>query len=149
MGLPAPSPQFQFSQSQLVPARPTQPGHGPLQSQDIPMPTVPPNKLIAPGSPPFQYIGNHEPALGGTEAPLSSSYTFAPASYGQMGINSSLATPSQALPQVPQGQAPKVHSPQVHEPQVHVVQVQCRKLVDNLQLQESQFEQQAFKIIPL
>ncbi|KAJ9705339.1 hypothetical protein PVL29_003398 [Vitis rotundifolia] len=89
MGLPAPSPQFQFSQSQL-------------------------------------YIGNHEPAFGGTGAPLSSSYTFAPASYGQMGINSSSATPSQALPQVPQVpqvQAPKVHSPQVHGPQVHVLQV--------------------------
>lgn len=75
MGLSTSSPQFQFSRSQLVPETPTEQGYGLLQSEGIPMPVVQLSRLIAAGPPPSQCIGDHEPALGGTGSPLSSSYT--------------------------------------------------------------------------
>ncbi|KAF8377672.1 hypothetical protein HHK36_031056 [Tetracentron sinense] len=85
---PAQSQQLQFSQPmQQLPPRPGQPGQGPPSSQPILMPYYQPNRPITSGSQHprqnSQHLNNHMPGIGGPGLPLSSSYTFAPSSYGQ------------------------------------------------------------------
>ncbi|CAL0316327.1 unnamed protein product [Lupinus luteus] len=85
VGMPPQNPQPQFSQpNQQLPPR-----HG--QPMPLPLPVARPNMHIS--SEPMmtqtdsQAPNGYTPGLGGPGLPLSSSYTFAPSSYGQMQTN--------------------------------------------------------------
>uniref|UniRef100_A0A2P2KES2 Pre-mRNA-processing protein 40A n=1 Tax=Rhizophora mucronata TaxID=61149 RepID=A0A2P2KES2_RHIMU len=102
-GLPPHPQQLQFPQPmQHLPSRPSQPAHLPPSSQAIALPTTQP---AAPPPPTVQTPSNYAPGFGGLGAPLSSSYTFAPPSYGQPPIN---FNPIPQYQPVPQMQAPNV-----------------------------------------
>lgn len=78
----------QFSQAmQQLPPRPNQPGPIAPSSQPIPMPYIQQNRPLTSSSPqPNQTappLNSHMPGLAGPGMPFSSSYTFAPASFGQ------------------------------------------------------------------
>ncbi|KAF8410256.1 hypothetical protein HHK36_002781 [Tetracentron sinense] len=105
VGMPsAHSQQLQFPQQmQQLPPRPGQPGLGP-PSQAIPMPYVQSNRPFTSGSPQpqqsSQSLNNHMPGLGGPGMPVSSSYTFAPSSYGQPQNSISALSQYQAISQM-------------------------------------------------
>ncbi|CAL0300387.1 unnamed protein product [Lupinus luteus] len=90
VGMPPQNPNPQFSQPiQQLPPRHSQPM--PLPPQAIPLPAARPNlhmlsepKMAQADS---QAPNGYTPGLGGSGTPLSSSYTFAPSSYGQMQTN--------------------------------------------------------------
>ncbi|KAK1319755.1 Pre-mRNA-processing protein 40A [Acorus calamus] len=94
VGIPSAQPQMPpFPQSgQQVPQR-----SGPPASQGIPMPYIQPNMPMASGPMQMQQ---------GTHFPISSSYTFAPPSYGQP--QSSLHSATQYQP------VSQIHAPVVH-----------------------------------
>ncbi|KAG6699086.1 hypothetical protein I3842_08G052900 [Carya illinoinensis] len=88
-GMPAgQNQQYQFSQPiQQLHSRPNQPGHATPPSQAMQMPYVQTNRPLA--SVPLQSqqsappLTNHMPGLAGSGMPISSSYMFAPSSFGQ------------------------------------------------------------------
>lgn len=107
VGMPSGQSQtLQFSQPmQQYPPRPTQPGHA---TQAIQMPYIQQNRPLTSGSPQSQQtahpLSNQMPGLVGSGMPLSSSYTFAPSSFGQPQSNVN-APQFQSLPQM---QSPNV-----------------------------------------
>ncbi|XP_057991376.1 pre-mRNA-processing protein 40A-like isoform X2 [Hevea brasiliensis] len=121
-GLPAQPPQPQFPQSvQQLPARPGQPGPGPPPSQVIALPNAQPSRHVAPGSslppPSVPTPINYVPGLGGPGAPvpLSTSYTFAPTSYGQPPVTFNAVSQYQPMaqmhaPNIPAGGQPAISS---------------------------------------
>ncbi|XP_052202335.1 pre-mRNA-processing protein 40A isoform X2 [Diospyros lotus] len=83
-----PNQQLQYSQPmQQLPMRPAQPAHSVPSSQAIPMTYIQPSMPLTSSSPQSHQaapaLNNHMPSLGGPGVPLSSSYTFAPSSFGQ------------------------------------------------------------------
>ncbi|KAG2704779.1 hypothetical protein I3760_05G021100 [Carya illinoinensis] len=104
--------QPQFSQSiQQFPPRPGQLGHATLPSQAIPLPIAQPN-MHSTSEKPIPQINSqtpnsYSPVLSGPERPLTSSYTFAPSSYGQPHTNFNASTQYQFTPQM---HAPDVSS---------------------------------------
>ncbi|XP_068669590.1 pre-mRNA-processing protein 40A-like [Aristolochia californica] len=95
--------QSQFSQPmQQIPPLPVHPGQGPPSSQGMPLSYGQPNRPITSGSPSLpphqstQSVNSHVPGLG---MPLSSSYTFAAASYGQT-HNINVHSPYQSMSQI-------------------------------------------------
>ncbi|CAK7330229.1 unnamed protein product [Dovyalis caffra] len=104
-GLPPQPPQPQFPHSmQQLPARPNQPSHGPPPPQAMQLPNAQPNRHVMSGSPlpppNIQTPNNYMPGLGGPGVPLSSSYTFAPSSYGQPPATFNTVTQYQPMPQM-------------------------------------------------
>ncbi|KAG8645716.1 pre-mRNA-processing protein 40A isoform X2 [Manihot esculenta] len=104
-GLPTQPPQPQFPQPvQQLPARPGQPSPGPPPSQVIALPNAQPNRHVAPGSslppPSIPTPINYAPGLGGPGAPLSTSYAFAPSSYGQPPVAFNAVTQYQPMAQM-------------------------------------------------
>ncbi|KAK9269905.1 hypothetical protein L1049_025478 [Liquidambar formosana] len=120
VGMPSGQSQpLQFSQPmQQLPPRPSQPGLATPSSQAIPMPYNQPNRPLTSGSSQSQQtahpFSNHMPGLGGPGMPLSSSYTFAPSSFGQQqnNINASQFQPMSQMqaPAVPVGGQPWLSS---------------------------------------
>ncbi|XP_057422541.1 pre-mRNA-processing protein 40A-like isoform X2 [Lotus japonicus] len=103
VGMHPQNPQPQFSQPiQPLPPRPSQ--QLPLPSQPIPLPVARPNMQMSSESmiplPDSQAPNGYAPGLGGPGMPLSSSYTFAPSSYGQVQTNFSSASQYQTIPQI-------------------------------------------------
>uniref|UniRef100_A0A6N2MBW6 Pre-mRNA-processing protein 40A-like n=1 Tax=Salix viminalis TaxID=40686 RepID=A0A6N2MBW6_SALVM len=104
-GLPPqpPQPQFPHPMQQLS-ARPNQPGLGPPPPQAIPLPNAQQNRHVMSGSPlpppSVQTPNSYMPGLGGPGVPLSSSYTFAPSSYGQPPVNFNAVTQFQPMTQM-------------------------------------------------
>ncbi|PNT57402.2 hypothetical protein POPTR_001G289800v4 [Populus trichocarpa] len=104
-GLPPQPPQPQFPHPmQQLPARPNQPSLGPPPPQAIPLPNAQPNRHVMSGSPlpppSVQTPNSYMPGLGGPGVPLSSSYTFAPSSYGQPPVTFNAVTQFQPMPQM-------------------------------------------------
>ncbi|KAJ4716105.1 pre-mRNA-processing protein 40A-like [Melia azedarach] len=104
-GLPSQNPQPQFPQSmQQLPTRPgpPAPGHIPPPSQVMSLPNAQPSNHIISGSslpqPNVQAPSSYPPGLGGLGRPLSSSYTFAPSSYGQPQVTVNINTGTQYQP---------------------------------------------------
>ncbi|KAG6793070.1 hypothetical protein POTOM_002254 [Populus tomentosa] len=102
-GLPPQPPQPQFPHPmQQLPARPNQPSLGPPPPQAIPLPNAHPNRHVMSGSPlpppSVQTPNSYMPGLGGPGVPLSSSYTFAPSSYGQPPVTFNAVTQFQPMP---------------------------------------------------
>ncbi|KAF2320867.1 hypothetical protein GH714_031427 [Hevea brasiliensis] len=149
-GLPAQPPQPQFPQSvQQLPARPGQPGPGPPPSQVIALPNAQPSRHVAPGSslppPSVPTPINYAPGLGGPGAPvpLSTSYTFAPTSYGQPPVTFNAVSQYQPMaqmhaPNIPAGGQPAVSSAIRALPLLHL----CSTMGNNLQLLLPMFRQQ-------
>ncbi|XP_028767229.1 pre-mRNA-processing protein 40A isoform X2 [Neltuma alba] len=110
VGMPSQNQQPQFVQPiQQMPPRPGQQLH--LPSQALPLPVARPNmpipsESIVPQSD-SQTPNGYTPGLGGSGLPLSSSYTYAPSSYGQ--VQSNFSATSQYQP-VSQTQALNVSS---------------------------------------
>ncbi|KAJ6716460.1 PRE-MRNA-PROCESSING PROTEIN 40B [Salix koriyanagi] len=119
-GLPPQPPQPQYPHSmQQLPAIPNQPSHGPPPPpQAMPLPNAQPNWHVMSGSPlPPHSVqtSNYMPGLGGPGVPLSSSYTFAPSSYGQPPITFNAVSQYQPIPQmhapsIPSGGQPALSS---------------------------------------
>ncbi|XP_015576606.2 pre-mRNA-processing protein 40A isoform X3 [Ricinus communis] len=104
-GLPSQPPQSQFPPSvQQFPSRPGQPGHGPPPSQVISLPNAQANRHVTSGSslppPSVPTSINYAPGLGGPGAPLSSSYTFVPSSYGQPPVAANTVSQYQPISQM-------------------------------------------------
>lgn len=103
VGMPPQNQPPQFSQPiQPLPPRPSQ--QLPLPSQAIPLPVARPNMQISSESmmpqPDSQAPNGYAPGLGGPGVTLSSSYTFASSSYGQVQTNFSSAGQYQHVPQI-------------------------------------------------
>ncbi|XP_065872403.1 pre-mRNA-processing protein 40A-like [Euphorbia lathyris] len=101
-GIPSHPQQPQYPQSvQQLPGRLGQPGPGPPQSQVITLSNAVPNRHVTAGSslppPSVPTPINYATGLGGPGAPLSSSYTFAPPSYGQPPVAFSSVTQYQPM----------------------------------------------------
>ncbi|KAF7811100.1 pre-mRNA-processing protein 40A-like isoform X1 [Senna tora] len=110
VGMPSQNQQPQFAQPvQQLPSRPGQ--QLPLPSQAIPLPVARPNMHIPSESmmpqPDSQTPNGYAPGLGGSGIPLSSSYTYAPSSYGQVQSNFNATSQYQPVSQI---QAPIVSS---------------------------------------
>ncbi|XP_057977866.1 pre-mRNA-processing protein 40A-like isoform X2 [Malania oleifera] len=92
---------------QQLPARPGQLGHVPPPSQTILMSNVQSSRPITSGLPQpqqnVQTLSSYSHGFGGLGLHISSSYTFAPSSYGLPQLNSNVATqhPPVLLSQVP------------------------------------------------
>ncbi|KAK7280237.1 hypothetical protein RJT34_25299 [Clitoria ternatea] len=102
VGMPPQNQQPQFSQPiQQLPPRPSQPLPPPTQA--IPLPIARPNMHMPSESmipqPDSQAPNGYTPGLGGPGVPLSSSYTFAPSTYGQVQPNFSSTNQFQPVPQ--------------------------------------------------
>ncbi|KAF3954921.1 hypothetical protein CMV_019793, partial [Castanea mollissima] len=114
VAMPAgPSQPLQFSQPiQQLPSRPTLPGHAMPSSQGIQMPYGQTNRPLA--SMPLQSqqsapaLVNHMPGSG---IPISSSYTFAPSSFGQHQNNISASSQFQPMSQMPAPVVPAAGQP--------------------------------------
>ncbi|KAK7343536.1 hypothetical protein VNO77_12340 [Canavalia gladiata] len=103
VGMPPQNQQLQYSQPiQQLPPRPSQ-QLPPPPSQAIPLPVARPNMHIPSESmipqPDSQAQNGYTPGLGGPGMPLSSSYTFAPSTYGQVQTNFSATSQFQPVPQ--------------------------------------------------
>ncbi|KAF9675781.1 hypothetical protein SADUNF_Sadunf09G0068500 [Salix dunnii] len=119
-GLPPQPPQPQFPHSmQQLPAINNQPSHAPPPPpQAIPLTNAQPNRHVMSGSPMPPHsvqTSNYMPGLGGPGMPLSSSYTFAPSSYGQPPITFNAVSQYQPIPQmhassIPSGGQPALSS---------------------------------------
>ncbi|OMO63416.1 hypothetical protein COLO4_32485 [Corchorus olitorius] len=96
--------QPQFPQAmQHLPARPGQPGHIPPAPPAIPLPTAQPNQHVSPGAsslpqPNIQTPNNYMPGVPTSH--LSSSYSFAPSSYGQAPVSHNAMAQYQPMPQL-------------------------------------------------
>uniref|UniRef100_A0A7N2N4N8 WW domain-containing protein n=1 Tax=Quercus lobata TaxID=97700 RepID=A0A7N2N4N8_QUELO len=108
-----PSQPLQFSQPiQQLPSRPTLPGHAMPSSQGIQLPYGQTNRPLA--SMPLQSqqsapaLVNHMPGSG---IPISSSYTFAPSSFGQHQNNISASSQFQPMSQMPAPVVPVAGQP--------------------------------------
>ncbi|KAK4559903.1 hypothetical protein RGQ29_008904 [Quercus rubra] len=114
VAMPAgPSQPLQFSQPiQQLPSRPTLPGHAMPSSQGIQLPYGQTNRPLA--SMPLQSqqsapaLVNHMPGSG---IPISSSYTFAPSSFGQHQNNISAPSQFQPMSQMPAPVVPVAGQP--------------------------------------
>ncbi|XP_019428118.1 PREDICTED: pre-mRNA-processing protein 40A-like isoform X1 [Lupinus angustifolius] len=103
VGMPPQNPNPQFSQPiQQLPPRHSQPM--PLPPQAIPLPVARPNMHMSSEQKMAQADSQapnvYTSGLGGPGMPLSSSYTFAPSSYGQMQTNFVSTGQYQSVPQV-------------------------------------------------
>ncbi|RDX79377.1 Pre-mRNA-processing protein 40B, partial [Mucuna pruriens] len=103
VGMPPQNQQPQFSQPiQQLPPRPSP--QLPPPSQAIPLPVVRPNMHIPSESmmpqPDSQAPNGYGPGLGGPGMPLSSSYTFASSTYGQVQTNFNSTGQFQPVPQI-------------------------------------------------
>ncbi|KAH1190889.1 Pre-mRNA-processing protein 40B [Glycine max] len=107
VGIPPQNQQPQFSQPiQQLPPRPSP--QLPPPSQAIPMPVARPNMHIPSESmmqqsdsqAHSQAPNGYTPGLGGPGMPLSSSYTFAPSTYGQVQANFNSTGQFQPVPQI-------------------------------------------------
>ncbi|OMO73829.1 hypothetical protein CCACVL1_17115 [Corchorus capsularis] len=103
-GFPPQTQQPQFPQAmQHLPARPGQPGHIPPAPPAIPLPTAQPNQHVSPGAsslpqPNIQTPNNYMPGVPTSH--LSSSYSFAPSSYGQAPVSHNVMAQYQPMPQL-------------------------------------------------
>ncbi|KAK7269941.1 hypothetical protein RIF29_22761 [Crotalaria pallida] len=103
VGMPPQNQQPQFPQPiQQLPPRHSQ--QIPLPSQAIPLPIAQPNMHIS-AEPMMAQTGSqapngYTPGLAGPGVPLSSSYTFAPSSYGQVQTNFVSTGQYQPVPQI-------------------------------------------------
>ncbi|XP_022763536.1 pre-mRNA-processing protein 40A-like isoform X2 [Durio zibethinus] len=107
-GFPPQTLQPQFPQvMQQLPARPGQPGHIPPAPLAVSLPTAQPNRHVSPGaSLPQPYTQTPNNYVSGVPASnLSSSYTFAPSSYGQVPVSHNAMAQYQPMAQL---QAPCV-----------------------------------------
>ncbi|KAK8564242.1 hypothetical protein V6N12_036370 [Hibiscus sabdariffa] len=107
-GFPSQTPQPQFPQVMpQLPARPGQPGHILPAPPSIPLPAAQPNQHVNPGAllpqPNIQTPNNYFPGVPASH--LSSSYTFAPSSYGQVPVSHNAMAQYQPMAQL---QAPDV-----------------------------------------
>ncbi|XP_020207674.1 pre-mRNA-processing protein 40A [Cajanus cajan] len=103
VGMPPQNQQPQFTQPiQQLPPRPSP--QLPPPSQAIPLPVARPNMHIPSESmmpqPDSQAPNGYTPGLGGPGMPLSSSYTFAPSTYGQVQTNFNSTGQFQPVPQI-------------------------------------------------
>ncbi|XVF01408.1 hypothetical protein REPUB_Repub04eG0086800 [Reevesia pubescens] len=107
-GFPPQTPQPQFPQvMQQLPARPAQPGHIPPAPHAVSLPTAQPNRHVGQGAslPQLNIRTPNNYIPGFPASHLSSSYTFAPSSYGQVPMSHNAMTQYQPLAQL---QAPSV-----------------------------------------
>ncbi|GMJ03491.1 pre-mRNA-processing protein 40A [Hibiscus trionum] len=116
-GFPSQTPQPQFPQVMpQLPARPGQPGHILPAPPAVPLPAAQPNQHVNPGAslpqPNIQTPTNYFPGVPASH--LSSSYTFAPPSYGQAPLSHNAMAQYQPMtqlqaPDVPTGGQVSVH----------------------------------------
>lgn len=107
-GFPPQTPQPQFPQvMQQLQARPGQPGHIPPAPPAVSLPTAQPNRHVSPGAslPPPNIQTPNNYVCGVPASHLSSSYTFAPSSYGQVPVSHNAMAQYQPMAQL---QAPNV-----------------------------------------
>ncbi|XVE93531.1 hypothetical protein REPUB_Repub01dG0202700 [Reevesia pubescens] len=102
-GFPHQTPQPQFPQvMQQLPARPGQPGHIPPAPPAVSLPTAQPNWHVSPGAslpqPNSQTPNNYMPGVPASH--LSSTYTFASASYGQVPVSHNAMAKYQPMAQL-------------------------------------------------
>lgn len=116
VAMPAgPGQPLQFSQPiQQLPSRPTPPGHAMPSSQAMQLPYGQTNRPLA--SVPLQSqhsapLTNHMPGSAGPGVPISSSYTFAPTSFGQPQNNISASSQFQPMSQMPAPVVPVAGQP--------------------------------------
>ncbi|KAA3463534.1 pre-mRNA-processing protein 40A-like [Gossypium australe] len=107
-GFPSQTPQPQFPQvMQQLPARPGQPGHILPPPPSVSLPAAQPNQHVNPGAsvpqPNIQAPNSYFPVVPASH--LSSSYTFAPSSYGQVMVSHNAMAQYQPMAQL---QAPNV-----------------------------------------
>ncbi|XP_012459513.1 pre-mRNA-processing protein 40A [Gossypium raimondii] len=107
-GFPSQTPQPQIPQvMQQLPARPGQPGHILPPPPSVSLPAAQPNLHVNPGAsvpqPNIQAPNNYFPGVPASH--LSSSYTFAPSSYGQVTVSHNAMAQYQPMAQL---QAPNV-----------------------------------------